>query len=201
MRTDAFAPGEDRRDFAASFARAAIPVSATYAAAAIGLTWFGGGLTENFSRMISPLIGVPVVILFTLTHAVLPVFFYRHFLNALNRVEGSEIKPEARLIAGAARGFVGLHMAVWFGIPIVALAALTGWLSLAWAAGHLALARRGTRAWVFVEYGSTSMALLLFVVYFSGERLFPWGMGVVVLQSLLLTVLDWKAREQWIRGA
>lgn len=202
MALDHFPSGVGRSsdELGASFLRSAIPVAATYASAAIGLAWFGGGLGAEFSRMISPLIGVPVVLIFTLSHAVLPVFFYRGFFNALQRASSAK-SPHASIITGAARSFVGVHMAIWFGAPILILAALTGWLSLAWAAGHVALARRGTRAWTFVEYGSTSMALVLFLVCFSGERLFPWGLGVVVMQSLLLTILDWKARDQWISRA
>ncbi len=188
-------------DLTASLLRAAVPVVATYASVAIGLAWSDGGLGAEFSHLISPLVGVPVVLLFTCTHAVLPVFFYQRYLDTLQRVTPTGQGPSANLMVAAMRRFVGLHMAVWFGIPILALAFLTGWLSLAWAAGHLVLAKRGSRAWVFVEYGSTSMALVLFVVCFSGDNLFPWGLGVVVMQALLLTILDWKAREQWVAPA
>ena len=49
-----------------------------------------------------------------------------------------------------------------------------------------------------LEHGSTSMALLLFLICFSAERLFPLGLAVVILQALLLAVLESKARTQWL---
>ena len=57
----------------------------------------------------------------------------------------------------------------------------------------------GRRRWVFLEHGSTSMALLLFVVCFSGENIFPVGMIVVLLQSLLLTLVEWKGKGLWVK--
>ena len=43
------------------------------------------------------------------------------------------------------------------------------------------------------------MALLLFVVCFSGENIFPVGMIVVLLQSLLLTLVEWKGKGLWVK--
>jgi hypothetical protein len=48
-----------------------------------------------------------------------------------------------------------------------------------------------------VEYGSTSLALLLFVVCFSGAALFPWGMAVCLVQAFVLASLDLTARRRW----
>lgn len=76
----------------------------------------------------------------------------------------------------------------WFGWPILVLACNTGWLTLGVAAVHIALARRAERTWVFVEYGATSLALLLLLVGFGGVQ-FPWGLAIVFLQSLVLTGL------------
>jgi hypothetical protein len=63
----------------------------------------------------------------------------------------------------------------WFGLPIAALGWLTGWLSVLWAAVHLAVVGRDERAWTFLEYGSTSLALL---------------------QAVILAVLDLTARRR-----
>jgi len=183
----------------ASFLRSAVPVAATYASAAIGLALFGGGPLPALA--VPPAVGVAVVVLFTLTHAVLPVFFYRRFLDTLGQFALAADAGGANFIVRGMRGFVSLHMALWFGLPLLVLSYFTGWLSLLWAACHVALARHGRRAWVYLEYGSTSLAMLLFLVCFSGARLFPWGLVVVAIQSLLLTILDWKARAQWTQAA
>lgn len=93
---------------------------------------------------------------------------------------------------------IWFFIAVWFCVPIMALAYFTAWLTLVWLAVHIALAKRGTRQWVFLEYGLTSMALWLFLICFSAERLIPLGLAVVILQALLLAVLESKARKRWL---
>ena len=76
---------------------------------------------------------------------------------------------------------------------------MTGWLTIPAAVIHIALARKGTRTWVFLQYGSTSMALLLFVMMFSGENLLPNGILVVIFQIFLLTIVDWNGRGLWVQ--
>ena len=70
-----------------------------------------------------------------------------------------------------------LYTGAWFGVPIVELAARTGWVSLGAAAVHLFAARPGERHWVFVEYGSTSFALLLLLVFSVADRRPAMGAG------------------------
>ncbi|MDE0736743.1 MAG: hypothetical protein OSB47_13035 [Pirellulaceae bacterium] len=41
-----------------------------------------------------------------------------------------------------------------------------------------------------MQHGSTSIALGLFVICFSGKNLFPVGILIVPLQALLLTVIE-----------
>ena len=78
---------------------------------------------------------------------------------------------------------------------------MTGWYSLAWVFVHVLLAGRGQRRWAFLEHGSTSLALLLFLICFSGAGLFPIGVIVVLFQSLLLTVVEWKGKGLWVKEA
>lgn len=185
----------------ASFLRSSVPVVGTYLSAALGLTLFGDESAVKLKASGSPLLLAGIVPLFTITHAVVPVFFFRNLLDRLNEICSTiRTDPTGRLFrayAAVFRFFVWVFMGIWFALPVIALAYLTGWLSLIWAMVHIVLARRGTRAWTFVEYGSTSMALLLFVVCFSEARLFSLGIVVVVLQALLLTSLDRFARDKW----
>lgn len=157
--------------------------------------------SSTFKMQESPLLIAGIVPMFTVSHAVLPVFFFRAFLDGLAHFR-SIMRPDAagrmfRVYARVFRVVVCLGIGVWFAVPAIALAYLTGWLSLAWAASHVLLARRETRAWTFITYGSSSMALLLLVVCFSAEGFFPLGIVVVVLQALLLTILDRFARHKW----
>jgi len=76
----------------------------------------------------------------------------------------------------------------WFGLPILALAQRTSPLTLIAAAIHLIFAKSQERHWVFVEYGSTSFALCLFVLNFGGAN--TWvALPIVVFQALMLTLL------------
>ena len=192
---------EGARVAIASFMRSFLPVVGTYLSAALGLTLFEDGHVARFKMQESPLLLAGIVPMLTVSHAVLPVFFFRAFLDGLAHFR-SIMRPDAagrmfRVYVRVFRVVVCLGMGVWLAVPAIALAYLTGWLSLAWAAFHVVLARRGTRAWTFITYGSSSMALLLWVVCFSAEGLFPLGIVVVVLQALLLTILDRFARHKW----
>ena len=149
--------------------------------------------------------GAYIVALLTFTHGVVPIFAYRFFVDGLNlftsRADSTgdkrlQSKPFLRLMSG----FGYLHMAVWYGGPIILFAVLCGWISLAWAFVHVLLAGHGRRWWVFLQHGSTSMALVLFVLCFSGDHLFPVGVLVVLFQSLLLTIVEWKGKRLWVKG-
>jgi hypothetical protein len=185
--------------FVGSFLRAAVPVVGTYISAALGAVLLGG-VPEDVIVKGSPLALAAMVLLLTVTHALAAVFLFRFLLDFLAQVAAAiPPGPQGRIPRVAVGGFrvwVWLFIGLWLGLPIVVLAYLTGWLSLVWAALHVALARRGSRAWAFFEYGSTSTALLLFVVCFSAVRLFPLGIVVVLLQATLLAILEVSAHER-----
>jgi len=176
-----------------SLAKSLLVVVPTYSLAAYGaLSAESSNLTMGGST-IPPIIGALVVILFTLTHGVVPVFFYRFFFQGLESGKGGEAKTNSSL--NLATAFVNLHMTVWYGFPILGLAAMTHWYSLIWVALHLILAKKHHRRWMYLEHGSTCMALLLFIITFAGGDLFPIGIAVVFLQSLLLTIVEWKGKD------
>lgn len=186
-----------------SLARALQVVVPTYCLSALGLAF---GLKPLFvlphTTSVSVLIGVCIVPLLTFTHGVAPIFAYKFFIDGLNlfaeKIDADRSKrrltsPMLWLMSG----FGYLHMAVWYGGPIIVLALLCGWISVAWGISHVLLAGHGHRWWVFLQHGSTSMALVLFVLCFSGDQLFPVGILVVLFQSLLLTIVEWKGKNLW----
>lgn len=155
---------------------------------------------------ISALLGAVIVVMFTLTHGVVPVFFYRFFVRALQvvtrRMESARDDwPRPNPLPRLVSGFVHVHMVVWFGAPMILLGMLSGWISLAWGLLHVLLAARDRRRWIFLEYGSTSMALVLFILFFSGKTLLPLGILVVLFQSGLLTIVEWKGKHLWLPPA
>ena len=187
------------------FLKAVQVVVPTYFLSALGLVF---GLKPLFTGLdnsgIWLVMGTVMVGVFTFTHGVTPMFVYRLFVDGLNLfgasdpgTQGNQLRPEplARLMSG----FSYLHMVIWYGSPILVLAALTSWLPLAWALFHILLAGRGRRWWLLLQHGSTSTALVLFVLFFSGRHLFPLGVLVVLFQALLLTVVEWKGKQLWIR--
>lgn len=193
----------DWSEIGASFLRSLVPVGVTYSAALIGIQYYSGERFEFESP--AGLAGLLIVPLFTLTHCVVPVFFYFIFVSAIHGMKKN-------MRAGAANpamlvpfllfsGFIYLHIGLWYGIPAIALAFMTEWLTIPVAVIHIALAKKGTRTWVFLEYGSTSFALLLFLLVFSAEELFPVGLLVALFQILLLTLVDWKGRGLWMKLA
>ncbi len=186
------------------FFKALQVVVPTYCLSALGLIF---GLKPLFTGPdnsdISLFMGTVMVGVFTFTHGVAPMFVYRLFVDGLNLFGTSDsgtqsnqlrAEPLARLLSG----FSCLHMIVWYGSPILVLAALASWLPLVWALPHILLAGRGRRWWLLLQHGSTSIALVLFVLFFSGRHLFPLGVLVVLFQSLLLTVVEWKGKQLWI---
>ena len=186
--------------FGKSLARTFLLVLVTYALAALGLALnikplFDAGMHGG----IPPIMGAVVVLLFTLSHAVVPVFFYSIFasvIDAAKKHSSAQANPGGLLIAS---GFFYLHFGCWYGLPILGLASLTGWLSLSWVLVDVLRAGSGQRRWAFLQHGSTSIALVLFVIFFSGKNLFPVGILIVPLQALLLTVIEWKGKDLWVK--
>ena len=185
-----------------ALARALQVVVPTYCLSALGLTF---GLTPLFSlphdpSVLAPL-GACIVALLTFTHGAVPIFAYKFFVDGLNlfakKADSTSDKrlqsePFLRLMSGL--GY--LHMAVWYGGPIIVLAILSGWISLAWGLIHVLLAGHGRRWWVFLQHGSTSMALVLFILCFSGDHLFPVGVLVVLFQSLFHSLRQTDLKEE-----
>ncbi|MDB4679193.1 hypothetical protein OAE79_02530 [Rhodopirellula sp.] len=181
-----------------SIMRSLLVVVPTYILAAVGLSFNQNVESiQAGNETIPPLIGTLFCLLFTLTHGVIPVFFYSIFTGittGTDKDSSNELNPVAMCISG----FVYLHMGLWYGAPIIGLATVTGWLNVAWVVLHILLAGKGNRRWAFLEHGSTSMALGLFIVCFSGANLVPLGLTVVVLQAFLLTLVEWKGKGLWV---
>ncbi len=181
---------------APSFFSSVLVVLPTYALSAWGVMSGSNGEFTNNSDSIPPVVGCLVTLIFTLSHGVIPVFFYRIFFIGIDAARtGAQGMSQGLRIANL---FTTLHMAAWYGLPAIALAAMTSWYSLGWFVFHLVIAGKKRRRWTFIEHGSTSVALLLFLVMFSETNLFPLGIVVVISQSLLLTLAEWKGRRLWV---
>ncbi len=169
------------------FLRALVPVAVSYGLAAAGTFWWPSDLLRSVKQdPLPPWIGLPVILLFTATHAVVPAFFYRPFVAV---AQATRIR--------ALGCFTYVHMGFWYGLPMLVLAAITGWLGLIGVVVHLALARRGTRTWVFFEYGSTAVSLLLLLAVTAMKSPLLWDVPVALGQILLLTFMEVKARPLW----
>lgn len=181
---------------APSFFSSVLVVLPTYALAAWGVMSGSNAEFANTGDSIPPGVGCLVTLLFTLTHGVVPVFFYRISFIGIDaaRTGGQGLNRGLRI----ANLFTTLHMALWYGLPAILLASMTSWYSLGWFVFHLIIAGKKRRRWTFIEHGSTSVALLLFLLMFSETNLFPLGIMVVIFQSLLLTLAEWKGRTLWV---
>ena len=192
----------DKQSIWNAFFRSLLPVGLTYSAALTSIELGYASELELADNKIHGTLGLLIVPVFTATHCVFPVFFYFIFAAVIAALKGQIQKGadvKAKLFFWVFSGFVFLHMGFWFGIPSIALAFYTGWLTIPLAVIHIACSKKGTRTWVFLEYGSTSFALLLFFMLFSVADIFPMGILVAILQILLLTILDWKARPLWLK--
>lgn len=182
-----------------SVLRALLVVVPTYVLAALGMRWQAGqpGGMPIDGPDVPAVVAVFVVLIFTLSHGVIPVFFYAIFRGAVVAVRsatGSRWNPISLFISG----FIGLHMVLWYGFPLAGLGFVNGWYTPAWAAFGVITAKRGERQWAWLEHGSTAMSLMLFQFVMSDVSLFPWGLLVVVMQSLLLTFAEWKGKPLWV---
>ena len=202
----AIARDAEKIGFGWALFRALQVVVPTYCLSVIGLAFGNAPRFVGDGGFGMPIfVGLLIVPMFTFTHGVVPVFFYRLFTGVLESFSAAMETGHGKQLSSKnllrfMYGFVHLNMFFWYGVPIVALAALTGWLSLGWGVLHVLLAGTGRRRWVFLEHGSTSMALLLFVVFFSGENIFPVGVMVVLFQALLLTLVEWKGKALWVKS-
>jgi hypothetical protein len=151
----------------------------------------------------SPWLRGAIVAVFTLTHVAMATLVFRAILDVAGQfatlIQRGSAELFPRIFVRAFKAGIWLVIVMWFGLPMAALGWLTGWLSVAWAAVHLAFVRRDERAWTFLEYGSTSLALVLFIVCFSGLTLFPWGLAACVMQAMILSLLDLTVRQRWAR--
>lgn len=173
--------------------------SALTYAAAVGAAAWKGPAAVNFQ--VNGQAAGPgdwwIVLLFTVSHAVIPVFFYRLFFlgmaaQSARSPASASTKPGG---AGCQFAFLYVHMGFWYGIPIFALGAMTSWLSLIGFAIVLCTARRGERLWAYLEYGSSSMAMLLAVGILGLQN--AWGVLIVLVQSVLLGLTHVVGKKLW----
>jgi hypothetical protein len=194
---------EHERRFARALVRSLLPVAGSYAAAAIGTALFGAPVNLRMDGPASPWLRAGMVAAFTLTHVAMATLLFSAMLNAVGQFTALIQRTSAGLFPlMMVRGFKACTWFViimWFGLPMAALGWLTGWLSVVWQAVHVGIVRRDERAWTFLEYGSTSLALLLFIVCFSGVGLFPWGLAACAMQAVILAVPDLTVRRRWMR--
>jgi hypothetical protein len=192
--------------------RVFLPVAAMYVLAAVGMSRGDStvGLPFRFDQMLGYFQATGILLLFTASHAVMPVFIYGLALNdmARTREQTPASKPNAGGDAGrrpvtagddatasdGPRWFVYLHMALWFGLPTAVLGAMTSGVSLIGPVLAVALAPTGRRARAWVDYGSTSMALMLWALL--GRSLFPDGLIVIPIQAALLGLTHFLMRDR-----
>jgi hypothetical protein len=193
-------PAADHTGIGGSLLQSLQVVLSTYGLTLIGILWRADETSGTAG--LSPLIATGVVILFTVSHAVVPIFVYWLFFSNLAHVRNhlrmsSEERVSYKGFLFLFKGFLFLHMGIWYLSPILGLAYVTGSLAPAWMLLHVVFAKRPDRTWVFLQYGSTSVALLLFVLCLSITDFFPLGVAVVAFQTGLLTLANWKGKKLW----
>lgn len=162
---------------------AVLPAVSTYVLAAIGAEIAGVRLPGETEMGASTVVGeMGFVAVYTLFHGFLPVVLIGIFWRSL-------------------RGQIGfmavLFLVTLYGFPVLLLASATGWIPLLGIAVQLLLEPRGGRAWVAIEYGSSSFCYMLFLMAFEG-RLFPWGLPVLLFQAAVLLTMHLTARHLWM---
>lgn len=170
--------------------RALVPVLSTYGVGAIGIALFPPDRIPGFGTpdsWVIPLVMVGVSAVFTTTHGLLAAVAY---VTAIKRL------TDARGLQGCfSRAFIIGHAGFWFGMPMAALTAMTGGggAGIAVAAVHVALSPRGRRFVTFIQYGSTSLALLFFFVgtlAAPGALKILYAVPAMALQTLILMSLE-----------
>ena len=179
-----------------SIVRSLLVVVPTYLLAALGLRWNGAGIDIE-GPDVPYVVAAVVVLIFTLSHGVVPVFFYAIFngvVRALRNASNGAMNFAGLFVSG----FLLLHMGIWYGSPIIILGLANGWYAPAWTVFGVVTAKRGERQWVFLEHGSTAMSLMLFQFLLADFDLIPHGLVVVLMQAILLTLAEWKGKALWI---
>lgn len=168
----------------------------TYAAAVGAAAWKGPAFNVQVNGQAAGPGDWWIVLLFTVSHAVIPVFFYRLFFLASAAQNRSSVVGQVQQVgAGCQHAFLYVHMSFWYGGPIIVLGAMTNWLSLLGFPIVLFTARRGERLWAFLEYGSSSMAMVLAVGTIGLQNV--WGVLVVLVQSVLLGLTHVAGKKLW----
>ena len=176
-------PQQIREDLSGwSGPHAMLPAVVTYVLAAIGAEIMGVRLPDDGDPGGSTVVvDMGFVVVYTVFHAILPVILIGVFWREL----------QGRI------GFMAiLFLVLAYGTPVLFLAEVTGWIPLLGILVALLLEPRGGRAWVAIEYGSSSFCYMLFLMAFEG-RLFPWGLPVLLFQAALLLIMHLTARRLW----
>ena len=134
------------------------------------------------------IMAVLIAWMFTWTHAVIPAFVFGSII-AHGRDAGGTFGHFLFLL------FISVAATFWFTAPIVIMTGQYGWQPLIWFGLHILLARRGTKRWLFVEYASTSLALVLYSELAADP--IPFGLIAIAGQIFLLTFMNMKARPIW----
>lgn len=162
--------------------QAVLPAVVTYTLSAIGLRLAGTTLGDSSGGPFGGLEAFGFVAVFTVFHGFLPAALFGLVWRMWRSMGG---------IWG------WLTLGTLYGVPIWILAEQTGWIGLLGAAAHVAMAPRGTRRWVGIEYGSSSFCLMLFLIGYEGG-LFPGGLFALAFQAGLLLVMHLTVRHLWI---
>ena len=176
-----------------------IPVALGYGLATFGLE---PPVKQSF---IHPWLALMATLGFTFTHAVFPAFFYFVFQSLLRHARKHTAGPAIPRVKAPGmmqHGFLFLHMGLWYGTPMLFFAAMLGpWYGPVFVVTALlqfALAGRNNITWTFLQYGSTSLALLLYTLTISLPGVSPvWPVLAVLGQAGLLTLLEVFARPLW----
>lgn len=187
MMQTAPAPGPHAPSFH-PLIRGLLPPVLSYGLAAVGTACGLSPEAKTAAANVPPVLAFGLVLLFTASHAVGPVFFYRPFFAVMRDVP----------VPGCMRIFLYAHMGFWYGMPSLMLALMAGWLPLAGGAAHWLMAGRGRRTWVFLQYGSTSVSLLLFVGLLGSLRqAWPLAVAAAAAQAVLLAWMEKRAGAYW----
>ena len=183
------------------FLRSFIPVGLTYSFTIVGVQISGDELTEVVRSEVDKYLGLFVVPLVTTTHAIIPIFIIRFVAFRNRNLNHSETAEDAQRVKKEIFLPSVFVSGVWFGVPICILINITGWFAVIPLVIHVAFARWGTKVWTFLEYGSTTFSLGLFMLFYTPENILPFGLMAVVFQIILLTFLDLWGRPLWVEEA
>ncbi len=142
------------------------------------------------------LVVIILVALLTMVFAIMPLALLmtsqRH--EEIARKSGISRKTIAILFIGS-----------WYSFPYLAIAFAAHPLVLAGAILNIVLARRGTRAWVFIEYSVVSISLFAYLIacgpnHGAALTLSPVSIGAASVQIAILALADRLWRERFIHA-